>query len=1129
MLAGEYRIRAVEEGFAAVNRAADLRARWSPSIGLQASRARAAGSVMPGSEIALKAVSLGRGGAGRSLKGGKLGLGACRSDGAKDEYDDCLKRLEQDLGGVREWWENREDGIAHGFLVARAPAGGSGSGAWLRVTLRVAGARIELSPDGQGATLIGSNQRFRYSGLAAWDAERRSLPTRMRRSGKHLLLEVDDSGARYPVVIDPVLTASSWGYESNQATPPPDSAAGLDMVVSGAGDVNGDGHQDVLVGFPRYNSLTGNNSGIVYLFLGSPTGPALIPAWSSEGTNVANDAAAATAGALFGRSIAAGNINGDAFADVVIGQVAWGNGEPLEGRVYVFFGQSGATPLPAVANQVLEGRSVNAFFGRAVALGNVDGANGADLVVGSSGFNAGAGRVEVYLADAAGSFPADNAPSDTVVGAAGSALGESVATGDTNADGRADVHAAARTHSGSQSQEGALYSLVADSAGRLGAPFIFASGIDGGQLGRVAFGGDINRDGFGDVVAGAPNPGSSFASRVFVLYGSAGGITATNLGTLVDTCTAALCVPRGSSLFGAAVAGPADVDNDGFFDLVVGAPNWNPPAGEGAVFVFRGSASGPVTSNPHLIDTDSLFVGEAAGDALGSTVAVAGDVNRDGFSDLLAGAGGFEDGAEVDEGKAYLILGGSASAKMPGQACLLNGECLSGFCVDGVCCTSICGGIPGVEADNTTDCQACSNATSGATSGICTVARVASPCTSTNLCLESSICDESGSCIGGVPKVCPATANPCVDSGVCDLATGMCNPPRPDGIACDDGNACTAASTCQAGLCSGPVTVICPAPAVCKLPGTCNTGTGTCDYPNAPEGTVCDDANLCTTGETCRAGVCVTTPELTCGAETQCRNAGSCDPGTGVCSQTNRADGTLCDDGNACTVNDACTTGACTPGLARDCNDGDPCTADSCAPATGCVNVFMCAPDAGPDAPPPGLDAGPDAAEMVDAAPTPDAAEPDSASSPDVLPPPDAPLPDGALPDAPVPDGAVSVDVRPPDARVPDARLPDGGLDTRPPDVRVDARPVDGAVDGRPAADGPTGTPSPDGGNARPDTRRVADGRAVRTGGGGGCDCEVGGSRPNGTISLSLLIGLCLLLTRASKKKRPDSRPRAPK
>jgi hypothetical protein len=505
VLAGEYRIRPDGGGFAAVSPAADLRARWSAAGGLSVGRSRSPDAGRGGipDDVRLRTVGVGRAGGGRALGDQPFALGRCRAGGARDERGACLQRLERRLPGLAEWFENRSDGIEHGFVVDAAPAGRATG--WLQVRVRVDGARITIAPGGQGALLATRRQRFRYDGLAAWGADRQPLPTRMRRAGRHLLLEVDDRQARYPVVIDPLLTLDGWGYQSNQATTAPDQPAGQDMVVAGAGDVNGDGHQDVLVSFPRYNSPAGDNSGIVHLFLGSPTGPSATPAWSSEGTDAGNTVAGPTPNTLFGRAIAAGNINGDAYADVVIGQVGWGNGQALEGRVYVFLGQAGATPLPAVANRVIEGRTVNALFGRAVALGNLDGVNGDDLVVGSSGFNSGAGRVEIFLSGAGGVLPADGAPSDTMLGAPASSLGESVATGDVNGDGRPDVHAAARTQVGTtQTQEGALYSAVTDASGLVGTPFVFLSATLGGQLSKVAFAGDVNGDGFGDVVAGVP-------------------------------------------------------------------------------------------------------------------------------------------------------------------------------------------------------------------------------------------------------------------------------------------------------------------------------------------------------------------------------------------------------------------------------------------------------------------------------------------------------------------------------------------------------------------------------------------------------------------------------------------------
>jgi hypothetical protein len=1077
VLAGEYRISPVGDAFFAVNRAKDLRAKWSKS-GVSAWAAGIDTPAAKDSQVSLKTISIKRGDSGRVFGNPEYGLGGCRSDGVKDEHGACLKRIERDLGGVQEWWENRGDGIAQGFVVSKSPGGKAGASRWLRVEVGVSGAHIDLAPGSDRAILTSAGEKFSYAGLKAWDADKKVLPTRMRKARSSLLLEVDDRNARYPIVIDPVLTKNVWEFESNSATVA-GFAAGVDMVVSRAHDVNNDTWEDILVAFPRHNAPALNDTGVVYLFLGSPTGPSLTPAWTSEGTDVANAVAGPLAGALYGRSITAGYINGDAFADVVVGQVNYGNGEGGEGRVYVFFGQAGVSPLPALANRVIEGRSVNAFFGRSVALANLDnmGANADDLIVGSSGFSASTGRVEIYYNNGnyvpgVGGFPADAAPEETILGAAVSRLGLNVAAGDTNNDGRPDVLAAASTYSLIPgSNEGAIYALVTDVAGRVNeaAPFIFPGDVAGVQLSTVAFAGDVNGDTFGDVVGGAPQRASA-SGAAYVLYGTAAGITAAGVTTLVGHNT--------GLNFGAAVAGPVNVDNDGFFDVIVGSPGYDTPgADSGGVFVFRGSATGPVALNTAAIDNDSRFFGEDFGDQLGSTVAVAGDFNKDGFGDILAGAAGYEDGAETDEGNAYLFSGGLSTAKMDGAICTLNGECNSGFCVDGFCCNTICGGTASVEADNTTDCSACSMALSGAANGICDPIPAASTCTSNNACLMNGVCDAIGGCTGGIPKVCTAIPDGCHDPGVCDPGTGICsNPVKANNTACDDGNACTTGETCQTGACTPGTTVTCAAAPACKMPGICNTTTGVCDYANIPDGTTCTDANMCTTGDICTAGVCVPGTPTVCAVATMCKAPGVCDTSTGVCSQANLPDGTVCTDGDMCTVTDTCVAGACSSGAARNCDDSNVCTTDSCVVGTGCLNV--------PIVGCPVVDAGVDADVPPEVAPeVPDVA-PDT---PDV--PPDVP------------------DVRPPD--VPDAM---DMRDMTPTETAPDLRDV-AAPDLRDTA------PVPDSGVDVPRDTSGRDSRGVKVGG-GGCDCEVGGSETNGTIQLSILVGLALVVSRIRRRRK---------
>ena len=124
---------------------------------------------------------------------------------------------------------------------------------------------------------------------------------------------------------------------------------------------------------------------------------------------------------------------------------------------------------------------------------------------------------------------------------------------------------------------------------------------------------------------------------------------------------------------------------------------------------------------------------------------------------------------------------------------------------------------------------------------------------------------------------CPASCddnNPCtVDS--CDPTTYQCvHANVPDGTSCQ-GKPCTTNSICQGGLClDGPFKKCTVASDQCHVAGPCSPKTGDCTSENAPEGKTCDDGNLCTYADQCKAGVCVGTP-LVCPT--------TCDPATGSC------------------------------------------------------------------------------------------------------------------------------------------------------------------------------------------------------------------------------------------------------
>ncbi|WP_437550013.1 MYXO-CTERM sorting domain-containing protein [Sorangium sp. So ce367] len=165
----------------------------------------------------------------------------------------------------------------------------------------------------------------------------------------------------------------------------------------------------------------------------------------------------------------------------------------------------------------------------------------------------------------------------------------------------------------------------------------------------------------------------------------------------------------------------------------------------------------------------------------------------------------------------------------------------------------------------------------------------------TGFCVDGVCCDSA--CGGDVRGDCQ----------VCSVAAGAavdgeCTPLT--AVACDDGAICTTNDTCQAGVCVPGTPVTCAPPDSCHQPGTCNTASGRCRYAEAPNGTACDDGDACTQTDTCQRGACVPGSPVTCAPPDACHEAGTCDPATGACSNPERPDGAPCPGGT-------CVDGLC--------------------------------------------------------------------------------------------------------------------------------------------------------------------------------------------------------------------------
>jgi uncharacterized repeat protein (TIGR01451 family) len=175
------------------------------------------------------------------------------------------------------------------------------------------------------------------------------------------------------------------------------------------------------------------------------------------------------------------------------------------------------------------------------------------------------------------------------------------------------------------------------------------SGQASAQFGiSVAPAGDTNGDGYADVIVGANayNNGQSFEGRAFVYLGSASGLGLSPAWTAESD--------QEFSAFGISVATAGDVNGDGYADVIVGAYFYaNGQVNEGRAFVYPGSASGLALSPAWTAESD-----QASG-LFGVSVATAGDVNGDGYADLIVGAYAYDNG-QANEGRAFLYYGNAS-------------------------------------------------------------------------------------------------------------------------------------------------------------------------------------------------------------------------------------------------------------------------------------------------------------------------------------------------------------------------------------------------------------------------------------------------------------------------------------